>query len=153
MDREILFWTEFWNQVFQPKAKLDPNTVKALIASESSFDLKPPAQDAGRAGKAIGLIQLTTEAIAALNADQGEIKDYRIKFNEANLLNSNVSIAAGIRWLFHKKSLASSLLKHEATWNEALINYKGYLKDYRRNRKAKLRGMEKFRERYNELVR
>ena len=55
LDKEILFWTEFWNQIFQPKHKLDPNIVKALIASESGFQTDPLPQDAGRAGKAMGL--------------------------------------------------------------------------------------------------
>ena len=39
-DDLIAGWTQYWNEIFQPEIFLDPNTVKALIASESGFDLK-----------------------------------------------------------------------------------------------------------------
>ena len=39
-DDLIAGWTQYWNEVLQPITPLDPNTVKALIASESSFDPK-----------------------------------------------------------------------------------------------------------------
>ncbi len=37
-DDLIAGWTKYWNDVLSPTELLDPNLVKALIASESSFD-------------------------------------------------------------------------------------------------------------------
>ena len=31
-------WVRYWNEIFQPKNPLDPNLVKALMATESSFN-------------------------------------------------------------------------------------------------------------------
>jgi hypothetical protein len=37
-DDFIAGWTQYWNKVLKPDTPLDPNLVKALIASESGFD-------------------------------------------------------------------------------------------------------------------
>jgi len=37
-------WTQFWNDIFKLKIPLDPNLIKALVASESGFDLKAKAE-------------------------------------------------------------------------------------------------------------
>jgi hypothetical protein len=62
-DNFIRGWTKYWNDIFKPSIPLDPNLVKALIGSESSFDTTPKPQNAGVAGKARGLIQLTDQAL------------------------------------------------------------------------------------------
>jgi len=36
-DDLIAGWTKYWNEVLQPQVSLEPNIVKALIASESGF--------------------------------------------------------------------------------------------------------------------
>ena len=41
----------------------------------------------------------------------------------------NLSICAGIRWLFQKRVMASHRLGHKASWDEAVEEYKGVLKD------------------------
>jgi hypothetical protein len=41
-DSDIRGWVRYWNEIFHPNEPLDPNLVKALIASESSFH---PEQD------------------------------------------------------------------------------------------------------------
>lgn len=41
-DLHIRGWVRYWNEIFHPQEPLDPNLVKALIASESSFR---PEQD------------------------------------------------------------------------------------------------------------
>lgn len=66
-DPFIQGWTKYWNEVLKPKTPLDPNIIKALIASESGFKLNPRPQNAGSAGKARGLIQLTDTAIKILS--------------------------------------------------------------------------------------
>lgn len=40
-DIEIRGWTRYWNDVFETKNKLSANLVKALIATESSFNPDP----------------------------------------------------------------------------------------------------------------
>ena len=82
-----------------------------------SFNPKPDSQNAGTAGKARGLIQLTDQTIKTLSKPNNEIKDHYIKISTDDTTNPNISIAAGIRWLFHKKRLASGKLGREATWD------------------------------------
>lgn len=65
---------------------LDPDVVKALIASESDFREDPPGNP-----KATGIIQITSETFA-------------------NLQNPNFNIPMGIRWLYRKKRLAEGKL-------------------------------------------
>lgn len=40
-----------------------------------------------------------------------------------------VNIAAGIRWLHHKRNLLKKRMKREVTWKEAGWEYKGIYKD------------------------
>lgn len=39
-DDQIAGWTKYWNDVLSPDQPLDPNVVKALIATESGFNAK-----------------------------------------------------------------------------------------------------------------
>jgi soluble lytic murein transglycosylase-like protein len=54
----IAEWTQYWNQLLNPKIPLDPYLVKALIASESDFNPEaiPPG---GGPNSARGLMQVT----------------------------------------------------------------------------------------------
>ena len=64
-DDLIAGWTQYWNEVLQPKIPLEPNIVKALIASESGF--KPDAlAKKSDPNSARGLMQVTNEARKAL---------------------------------------------------------------------------------------
>lgn len=54
-----------------------------------------------------------------------------------------------LRWLFHKKRLASVKLKREASWIEAVAEYKSYLQAWKKNPKHKQ--MNKFIVIYEEL--
>lgn len=128
-DHFIRGWTKYWNDIFKPIVPLDPNLVKALIGSESSFNTNPKLQSAGLAGKARGLIQLTDQAVKALSVPNNEIKDHYVKISLEDTTDPNRSIAAGIRWLFHKKRLASGKLGREATWEEGIAEYKAYSKE------------------------
>lgn len=152
-DNLIRGWTKYWNEVFKPKDPLDPNLVKALIASESSFILKPPLQNAGRAGKARGLMQITDQAIKALGDEKGELKDYLIDIKQKDIVDPNISICAGIRWLFHKKKLASARLKREASWEEAVAEYKSYLRDIISGKNPNPENFQRFKEYYERLKR
>lgn len=128
-DQFIRGWTKYWNDIFAPDEPLDPDLVKALIATESGFRLKPPAPNAGIAGKAHGLIQLTDQAIKALGDPKGELLNHLVKISTEDTSDPNLSIGAAVRWLFRKRDIASHRLKRQATWREAIAEYKSYLPD------------------------
>lgn len=150
-DPLIRGWTKYWNDIFQPGDPLDPNLVKALIASESSFNTKPKDQKTVSAGMARGLMQLTDQAIHALGDPKGALRDHMVKISEADTSDPNRSIAAGVRWLFRKRELASHRLHREATWDEAVAEYKGYLKDMLSGIAPNPQGMIRFHDVYESL--
>ena len=123
-DDLIAGWTQYWNDVLSPTEILDPNLVKALIASESSFDPDILANkkdlNSGR-----GLMQLINLTRKILGDEKGELINHFVTVSREDLNNPSINICAGIRWLFQKKKLASSILKREATWEEAVFEYKG----------------------------
>lgn len=123
-DDLIAGWTQYWNEVLQPKNPLDPNTVKALIASESGFDPEALA-DKKNKNSARGLMQINNEARKTLGNEKGEIKDHYLTLTREELDDPYLNICAGIRWLFQKQKLASNSLKREATWDETIQNFKG----------------------------
>lgn len=141
-------WTKYWNDVLKPRPPLDPNLVKALIASESSFN---PKKDNGKKGdkRATGLMQLTNETLKILSDEKGELKDHLINIDQEDITDPNLNICAGIRWLFQKRRLASGKLGRQATWEEAIAEYKSYLSAYRKN--PDHRGMGNFRKYYESL--
>ncbi len=152
-DSLIQGWTKYWNDVFNPEIPLDPDVVKALIASESSFNTTPLPQKTKSAGMALGLIQITDQARDILGDSDGELKDHLIHLNQDDLSDPNASICAGIRWLFQKQKLASNRLGHghTATWQEAIAEYKGYLKDFVSGKNKKPTGMHNFNEKLQTL--
>ena len=122
-DNFIAGWVQYWNDVLKPDEQLDPNLVKALIASESSFNpnklAKPKDSDSAR-----GLMQITNDTRKLLGGDHGDLKDHLITVTKAELNDPNVNICAGVRWLFEKRRLASSHLKRMASWVETVWEYK-----------------------------
>lgn len=141
-DHLIRGWTQYWNEVLKPTEFLDADLVKALIASESTFNLKPKDQKTKSAGVARGYIQLTDEAIHALNDPEGELKDHFVQFSAEDSYDANMSICGGIRWLFRKKRLASGKLGREATWLETIAEYKSYLNEMRSGNAEHPKGMQ-----------
>lgn len=132
-DPQIRGWVMYWNQVFDAKDPLDPNLVKALIASESSFkpDTKTPTSNG--TGIAHGLMQLTDDTINIINGSKTGLKDnfLHITFDEASEPSTN--ICAGVRWLFMKyagarERIAKANLNRQATWDDGIAEYKGILK-------------------------
>ncbi|MBI2606086.1 MAG: transglycosylase SLT domain-containing protein [Deltaproteobacteria bacterium] len=123
-DDFIAGWTQYWNDIFKPSEPLDPNFVKALIASESSFNPKKIA-DPQNSNSARGLTQITNKTRKILDNRKGELKDHYITVTKEELNDPNTNICAGIRWLFQKKDLTTSKLGHEASWLETIYNYKG----------------------------
>lgn len=146
-DDLIRGWTEYWNHVLNPSPSLDPMIVKALIASESSFDA-----NAGKGKKsAIGLMQLMPDTIRYLNGERNELEDHIFEFDSQDIFDAGLNISAGIRWLFRKRELAAHRLKRDATWEEAVSEYKDYLRRVLKNPKVSQKGMNIFRENLEKL--
>ena len=123
-DSLIAGWTQYWNELLEPKIPLDPNAIKALIASESGFNPENLANKKNQ-NSARGLMQINNEARKTLGNEKGEMKDHYVTVTREELNDPNLNICAGIRWLFQKQKLASGYLGHEATWDETIQDFKG----------------------------
>jgi len=73
-DLLIRGWVKYWNEVFKLSDSLDPDLVKALIATESSFVMtkRPPR------GTVRGLMQITKQTVKILKNEKGELKDHYV---------------------------------------------------------------------------
>jgi hypothetical protein len=139
----IAVWVDYFNQKLNLKTPIDPDMIKALIASESTF--KPNAIN----NKATGLTQITTDTLKILQDLKGESKDFVFKdIRKKDLKNPNVSIALGVRWLAYKKQYAEKVLKREVTSDEVIQIYKGILND-KSSKSTEI--MKTYRKFYNDL--
>lgn len=118
-------WVHYWNDIFQPTELLNPNLIKALIATESSFDPKVDNKVRKKI-HAHGLMQIRSETMVYLKDHAGELKNYLVNLNHDDLYDPSANICAGVRWLFRKKLTASHKLGREATWEDAIFEYKSY---------------------------
>lgn len=148
-DDLIRGWTKYWNEVLSPADPLDPNLVKAIIATESGFRTRVENPGNSKIGKARGLMQITDASWRILRDEQGELKDHFVVLDQADLYRANQNICAGIRWLFRKRDTASSKLGRQASWVEAVATYKSYLQDFLKNPEHKK--MKEFVEKYEAL--
>ena len=142
-DDYIAGWVQYWNDIFQPDVPLTSNIVKALIASESGFDPESLANPRNPKS-ARGLMQILDKTRVIMGNTKGELNDHFIDVSRAELNDPNINIFAGIRWLFHKKRLASGKLGRPATWNEAVTEYKSLSKDLKVNEPEAKNVMDKF---------
>ncbi len=142
-DSLIAGWVQYWNEVLIPKEFLDPNLVKALIASESSFNAIKLASKKD-SNSARGLMQILNKTRKIIADESGELKNHYVTANKKDLDDPNVNICAGVRWLFRKKDLASLKLKRPATWVEAAEEYKGDLKGIIKKDKKSVKDVEPF---------
>ncbi len=131
----IAGWTEYWNDIFKPNTPLDPNFVKALIKSESTFKSLLLA-DPKNPGSARGLMQVTDGTRVILGNRKGEIKDYYFDLSREDLNDPSTNISAGIRWLFYKRERASAKLGRVASWEEAVAEYKSLTKKLKSKTKS-----------------
>lgn len=144
-DELIAVWCDYFNKKFNTNPPLDPNVIKALIASESDFKVDPPGNL-----KAIGIAQITPETLKALQDPTGEVKDFIFKnIRKKDLKNPDVAIPMAIRWLSRKKRLAEGKLSRPASAEEIILEYKGMLKS---KSKLKDNALEKFRKEYDLLT-
>lgn len=121
-DELIGLWTKYWNDIFVLKNKLDPNIVKALMATESGFREIPTR--ASRGHKAIGIMQLMPETVKYLSSAK-ELRDFQIDLSQRDAMDPAVNIASAVRWLFRKREVGESRLKKKLTWIEVVEEYKG----------------------------
>ncbi len=140
----IAVWCDYFNKKFGLNPGLDPNMIKALIATESGFD--PNAKNKN----ALGLTQVTKDTLKIIQNLSGEAKEFVFKdINIINLKNPNTSIAIATRWLIQKEKLARFKLKRAPTSDEIVMEYKGILKD--KSEKAS-RIMKDYRKYYASLI-
>jgi hypothetical protein len=118
-------WCAYWNEILKPDIPLHPNYIKALMATESSFNKNPLTQN--KEHKAIGLMQIMPETIGYLSTQSKDIKNHYIEMNKEDAKDPSVAIAAATRWLFRKYRLVKGNKKN-ATWMDALEEYKGITK-------------------------
>lgn len=124
-DEIIAVWCDYFNQKFPPtppEAPLDPNIIKALIASESGFKIKAKNKNA------YGIAQITTSTLKILQDPDGEAKDFVFKdIRQKDLYDPEIAIPLATRWLFRKKATATNRLGHAPSTEELILEYKGLL--------------------------
>lgn len=150
-DYIIRGWVCYWNAVLAPTDPLDPNLIKALIATESSFETSPKIPAGGHRGFARGLMQITDETLQILNNPKGELKDHIFRITAKEIFDPSANICAGVRWLFWKRRLASIRLKREASWVESIAEYKSYLSKILSGEQPNPKAMQELEKYYNML--
>jgi len=124
-DDLIAVWCDYFNQKLPPtppEAPLDPNIIKALIASESSFNIK------AKNGNAYGIAQITNSTLKILQDPDGEAKDFLFRnIRQKDLYDPEIAIPLATRWLFRKKATATNRLGRSPTNEELILEYKGLL--------------------------
>lgn len=115
-DHTIAGWVQYWNEVFKPKEPLEPNLVKALLWSESTFDkniIMPTPHN--KNGMARGLLQITDSTRKILSDHKGELRNHYIELSEADMIDPSANVCAAVRWLFRKKVHPIQIL-WDASW-------------------------------------
>lgn len=140
-DEVIAVWTDYFNKKLNASPPLDPDVVKALIASESDFRLDPPGNKI-----AFGIAQITKETWKIIQDPKGEAREFIFnKIRQKDLKDQNIAIPIGIRWLLYKSKRAEAKLGRKPTHEEIILEYKGLLKSNSDYKKA---GLKKYREAY-----
>lgn len=143
-DDIIAVWTDYFSKKFSAESPLDPDIVKALIASESGFRADPRENK-----KAIGIMQIIPNTLKIVQDSTGEAKEFIFnKIRQKDLKNPNIAIPIGIRWIFRKRATAMNQLKRMPSHEELILEYKGLLKSDSEYKKS---GLKKYRESYEKL--
>jgi hypothetical protein len=143
-DELIAIWTDYFNRKFNADPPLDPDVVKALIASESGFRIDPHENK-----KAFGITQITPETLKIVQDPAGEAKEFIFtKIRQKDLKDPHIAIPIGIRWLFRKRVTAMNQLKRPPVHEELILEYKGLRKSRTLYKEAAL---GKYRKEYGRL--
>ena len=90
-------WVEYWNGIFKPKTPLDPDFIKVMIATESSFNPRAKAYAGKRAGYARGLMQVTDQTIKYLKGHKTEAKNHFVNVDQDDMYpNRNLGILSKV---------------------------------------------------------
>lgn len=144
-DELIAIWTDYFNKKFNANPPLDPDVVKALIASESGFIADPKGNK-----KAFGITQITPATLKIMLDPEGEVKDFIFqKISQKDLKDPNIAIPMGIRWLYRKRALAESYLNRAPNHEELILEYKGWLRSKSTDLKSK--GLKNYQRHYDYL--
>ena len=108
--------------------------VKALMVTESSFEM--PKDHDSTDGTTRGLIQVTEGTRKILQDIKGELKNHHLDLTADESREPVTNVAAGVRWLHHKKYLLEKRIKRKATWKEAAFEYKGIFNDIGKDRRT-----------------
>lgn len=123
-DDSIAVWTDYFNKKFNIEPPLDPDVVKALIATESGFRIDPKENY-----KAFGITQITPKTLKILQDATGETKSFIFrKVRQKDLKNPNIAIPLAVRWLLRKRETAMNRLNRIPNNEELILEYKGLLK-------------------------
>ncbi len=142
-DELIAVWLDYFSKKFS-FPPLDPDSVKALIASESAFNENPKPN-----GIAIGITQITKQTFKILQDPKGEVKDFIFKdIRQKDLKDPQIAIPLVVRWLYRKQETARSKLGREPTHEEIVMEYKGWLKGKSKFRES---GLTNYRSNYAKL--
>ena len=120
----IGLWTQFWNETFQPDLPLDPNWVKALMATESGFN-PDCINKTIKNNVASGLLQITRRTYKIAIDPKGELREVLFRIDEKELFNPDVNVALATRWIFRKREILLSKTGKNPTWEEVMWEYKG----------------------------
>lgn len=143
-DEIIAVWCGYFNKKFGTNPPLEPDVVKALLASESDFRLDPPGNKI-----ATGIAQITAETFKALQDPNGEVAEFIFKdIRKKDLKDPNIAIPMAVRWLSRKKRLAEGKLGRPVNGEEIILEYKGLLKS---KTEFKEKAIKKFRSEYAKL--
>lgn len=144
-DELIAIWTDYFNKTLHVDPALEPDMIKALIASESGFRKDPPYNRV-----AIGIMQITKETLSVLLDTSGEAKDLTFKkIRQKDLKEPSIAIPLAIRWLARKQKTAATKLGRNPTHEEIILEYKGLLKS---STKYKEMALANYRKHYAKLA-
>ncbi len=143
-DELIAVWTDYFNKKFGIDPPLDPDVLKALVASESGFRLDPPENKT-----AFGIAQITKATLKILQDPNGEAKEFIFsKVRQKDLKDPKVVFPMAVRWLLRKRATAMNKLGRAPNAEELILEYKGLLKS---GSQYKLNALNKFRGAYGKL--
>lgn len=138
-DNLIATWCDYFNRTLNVKSLIDPDMIKALIASESDFRLDP------KNPIAIGIAQITKETHKIVQDSNGEVKDFIFnKISQKDLKNPDIAIPIAIRWVAYKVARSQAKLGRVPTHEEIILEYKGLLKSKSDFKKSALKKYRKY---------
>lgn len=133
-DSVIQFWLDYWKDQGVDLPEIDPLIIKALIATESTFN--PTVHTKVKGSTTHGLMQLTSQSrrvLAGIPDAKGwrETKSNLVSVTEEDISDPVANIGVGIRWLAHKYSQipksaernVKNMLKNFHSWNDAGTQY------------------------------